>query len=92
MTTPSIAAVKKREIGEEAGEVLVLGHVADAEDKNAKRDERDHDQHRGRQRIEHPADAQRLFAESEPGEIVKRAKSGRRAALAGSRDGEHRAR
>ena len=67
---------EKREVGEEAGEILVVRHVADAENENPKADERDHDQHRGRERIEHPADAQRLVAESEPGEIVEGAPAG----------------
>ena len=77
MTTPEHRAGEKREISEEAGEVFVAGHVADAEDENAKADERDHHQHRGGERIENPADAQRLFAESEPGEIVNGAEAGR---------------
>ena len=67
---------EKREIGEEAGEILVVGHVADAEDENPEADERDHHQHRGGERIEDPADAERVFAESEPGEIVKGAPAG----------------
>ena len=67
---------EEREISEEAGEIFVRRHVADAEDENAKADERDHDEHGSRQRIEHPAEAQRLVAESEPGEIVNGAKAG----------------
>ena len=39
---------EKREVSEEAGEVFVVGHVADAENENPERDERDHQQHRGR--------------------------------------------
>ena len=61
---------EEREIREEAGEILVVRHVADAEDKNAQADERDHHQHGGRERIEDKAEAQRLFAEREPGEIL----------------------
>ena len=68
---------EKREISEEASEVLVPRHVADAEDENEKRDEGNHEQHRGGKRIEHPSDAHGLFAEGEPGEIVNRAKTGR---------------
>ena len=68
---------EKREVGEEAGEILVVRHVADAEDENPQADERDHHEHRGGERIEHPAEAQRLFAEGEPGEIVNGAPAGR---------------
>ena len=50
-------AGEKREIGEEAGEIFVVGHVADAEDKNTEPNERDHHEHRGGERIEHPTDA-----------------------------------
>ena len=65
------------EIREEAGEIFVLRHVADAKDEDAERDERDHDQHRGRERIEDPTEPERLFAEGEPGEVMKRAPAGR---------------
>ena len=61
---------EKREVGEEAGKILVRRHIADAENKNAQADEGDHDQHGGRERIEHEADPQHLFAKSEPGEIL----------------------
>src|SRR5205814_5099355 len=63
-------AGEERKICEEPGEIFVLGHVANAEDKNAQPEQRDHHQHGSSQRIEHPSDAQRLFPESEPAEIV----------------------
>ena len=62
---------EKRKVCKKAGEVFVVGHVADAENKNAKADQSDHDQHRGSERIEHPADSKRLFAKGEPGKIVE---------------------
>ena len=63
-------ARKKRKVSEEAAEIFILGHVADAEDKNAKTDERDHDQHRGREWIENKPDAQGLLPECKPGKIL----------------------
>jgi len=54
-----------------------LRHVADAEDKNAKPDQRDHHQHRGGDRIEHPTDAKSVLAEGEPGEILNGAELAR---------------
>src|SRR5205814_7996741 len=60
-------AGEKRKIREEPDKILVLGHVADAEDKNAEPDQCDHHQHRGGERIEHPSDTESVFPESEPG-------------------------
>jgi hypothetical protein len=50
--------------------MFTMCQVTYTKNKNAQLDQRDHHQHDGRERIEHPADAQRLFAEREPGEIV----------------------
>src|SRR5207237_9740421 len=58
-------AGEERQVREETGEIFVLGHVADAEDKNAEADERDHHQHRGSKRIEDKSEAQSLFTERE---------------------------
>ena len=75
MTTPSIAAEKNEREAEEAGEVFVVRHVANAEDENARPTNVTITSITAVERIEHPADAQRLFAESEPGEIVEGAPS-----------------
>src|SRR4029077_574717 len=68
-------AGKERKISEKAGEVFVACHVADAENKNAKADQCDHDQHGGGERIKHPAEAKCLFTEGEPGEILNSAEA-----------------
>ena len=83
-------AGEKREISEEAGEIFVVGHVANAEDKNTEPNECDHHEHHGGERIEHPSNAQRLVAESEPREILNAAKAGRlqRLAKGDDRQGE----
>src|SRR5438270_10004 len=60
-------AREEREISEEARKIPVFSHVADAENENAKSDQRDHHQHRGRERIENEPKPQILFAEREPG-------------------------
>src|SRR6266581_943669 len=60
----------QKPVSKEAAEIFILGHVADAEDKNAKTDERDHDQHRGREWIENKADPQGLLPERKPGKIL----------------------
>src|SRR5262249_26319659 len=73
---PKHRAGEKRHIREEAGEILVLGHVADAEDKDAKPNQRDHHQHGGSKRIQNKSEAQRLLTEREPGEILNDAKTG----------------
>ncbi len=48
-------ARKQREKTEEACEVFVVLHVADGVDEDQQADKRDHHQHHGRKRIEHPA-------------------------------------
>src|SRR5207237_10924695 len=68
-------ARKERKISKEAGEVFVACHIADAEDKNAKADQRDHDQHGGSKWIKHPAEAKCLVAEGKPGEILNSAET-----------------
>jgi hypothetical protein len=45
--------------------------VADAEDEDAETNQRDHDKHHRRQRIEDEAKSERLFAKGEPSEIVE---------------------
>ena len=62
---------KEREKTEEAREVFVVRHVADAVDENQKPDERHHHEHDRSERIEHPTEAQRAFAELQPGEILE---------------------
>ena len=47
---------KEREEAEEAGEVFVVGHVADGVDEDEQADEGDHHEHDGGERIEHPAE------------------------------------
>ena len=60
---------KERQEAEEAGEVFVVLHVADAVDEDQQADEGDHHQHDGGERIEHPAELQPLIAELKPAEI-----------------------
>ena len=62
-------AGEEREKAEEAGEVLVVGHVADAVDEDQQADEGDHDQHHCGQRIEHPAEREPLVAKLKPAEV-----------------------
>ena len=62
---------EKREIREESAEIPVVGHVADAEDKDAEADQCDHHQHCSAKWIEHPTDSKCIPAESKPGEILK---------------------
>jgi hypothetical protein len=71
---PEHRSGEKRQVRKEAGEIFIVGHVADAEDKDAQADGRDHYQHRCRQRVENKPKPQRLVAESEPGEILHEAK------------------
>src|SRR5436190_17492792 len=68
-------AGKERKISEKAGEVFIARHVADAENKNAKADQCDHDQHAGGERIKHPAEAKCLVTKGEPGEILNSAEA-----------------
>src|SRR4029077_17149985 len=56
-------------------EIFVFGHVADAENKNAETDQRDHQKHRGRKRIENETNPQSLLPESEPRKILDRAEA-----------------
>src|SRR5436305_6711072 len=63
---------EEREVRKESGEIFVLGHVTDAEDKNAKPNQRDHHQHGGSERIKNETETQRLFAECKPREIPDR--------------------
>ena len=74
MTTPSIAPAKSDEEAEEAREVFVVRHVADAVDEDQQADEGDHHQHDGGERIEHPAELQPLVAELEPVEVDRPAR------------------
>ena len=60
---------KEREEAEEAGEVLVVGHVADGVDEDEQADEADHHEHDGGERIEDPAEIDGGRAELEPGEV-----------------------
>ena len=60
---------KQRQEAEEASEIFVVLHVADAVDKDEQADKRDHHQHDGRERIEHPAQLQPFIAELKPAEI-----------------------
>ena len=83
---------KKREIREEAGEILVARHVAFAENENAKADERDHDEHGGGERIEDDADPHGLIAKAEPGEVLNGAVSRRRKVQANAADRDRQAR
>src|SRR6266436_477736 len=73
---PEHRAGEKREVREEAGEIFVVGHVASAEDKNAKPHQRNHHEHRGSQRIEEKSEAQRLLAEREPIEVLNGTEAG----------------
>ena len=61
---------KERNVREEPRKISVVGHVADAKDKDTKPDERDHHQHRGSKRVENKSDPQCLFAKFEPGEVL----------------------
>ena len=70
-------AREKREISEKPAEIFIAGHVASAEDKDAKSDECDHHQHNRRERIQNPSKAQRIFAKGEPSEILNHAEAGR---------------
>ena len=69
---------KERKIlSEEASEVFVFAHIANAEDENAKTDQRDHDQHGSSERVKDPANPKFLGAEGEPDEIMNSAESRR---------------
>ena len=65
---------KQRQKTEEPCEVLVVGHIPDAINKNQQTDERDHHEHRGCKRIEHPTEPQRSLAKLEPNEAVRLSK------------------
>ena len=60
---------EEREKTEEAGEVLVVLHVAGAVDEDEQADEGDHDEHDRGERVEHPSELQPLIAELEPVEV-----------------------
>ena len=60
---------EEREEAEEAREVLVVGHIANAEDEDQQANEGHHHQHDGGERIEHPAELQPLGAEVQPVEV-----------------------
>ena len=49
---------EQAEVGEEAREALVLGHVADGEDVDQRRDQRDHREHRDGQAVDVDADVE----------------------------------
>ena len=70
ITTPSIAPEKNDKYAKKRREIFVVGHVANAEDKDAEANGCDHHQHRCRQRIENKSKPQCLVAECEPGEIL----------------------
>ena len=60
---------RRREQGhkaEEPREIFVVRHVADTEDENQQADERNHHQHDGRERVQHPAELQPLTAKLKP--------------------------
>ena len=60
---------KERQKTEEAREVFIVGHVADAVDEDQQADERDHHQHHCGERIEHPAEFEPFAADLKPGKI-----------------------
>ena len=61
---------EQRHEAKETSEVLVVRHVAHAVDENEQADERDHDQHHRRERVEHPAELQPCTTKLEPVEIM----------------------
>ena len=62
-------ARKQREEAEEACEVIVVGHIAQAVNENQQANKRDHHQHHGGQRIEQPPQRHPLIAELHPAKI-----------------------
>jgi hypothetical protein len=66
-----MAAANKRQKTKEPGEILVLGHVAQAVNKNQQADQRDHDGHDRPQRVQHPAQLHGGGAVIEPAEIAR---------------------
>ena len=57
---PEHGGGKQREETEEAREVLVVRHVAEAVDEDEQANQRDHHQHDRRQRVQHPAEPERV--------------------------------
>jgi hypothetical protein len=71
-TTPSIAAANRLRKQKNRLEVLVLPHVAQAEDEDQQPDKAHHDAHERVQGVEEPAEAHGAVAEVEPGEVAER--------------------
>jgi len=62
-------APAKREEAEEAGEILIMGHVTSGVDKYQQTYETDHHQHHRRERIEYPAKINCGRAEAYPRKV-----------------------
>src|SRR4051812_30528559 len=62
---------EERQVREETAKILVPRHVANAENKDAESNQGDHHEHDRSKRVEHPPDAKRLFAKTEPHEVVE---------------------